>query len=50
MFRYRTVAEAAQAFDSINADYERHCRVARRLAEEYFDAETVVRGMLERAL
>jgi hypothetical protein len=50
MFRYRTVAEAAQAFDSINADYERHCRLARGLAEEYFDAETVVRGMLERAL
>jgi hypothetical protein len=50
MFRYRTVAEAAQAFDSINADYERHCRLARQLAEEHFDAETVVGGMLERAL
>ena len=50
MFRYTTVAEAAQALDAINADYEHHCRLARRLAEEYFDAEAVVAGMLERAL
>jgi len=50
MFRYTTVAEAARALDSINADYEGQCRSARRLAEEYFDAETVVSGMLERAL
>ena len=50
MFRYTTVTEAAQALDAINADYEHHCRMARRLAEEYFDAEAVVGGMLERAL
>ena len=50
MFRYTTVAEAAEALDSINADYERQCRFARKLAEEYFDAEAVVAGMLERAL
>jgi hypothetical protein len=50
MFRYTTVAEAAQALDAINADYERQCRLARQLAEEYFDAEAVVGGMLERAL
>jgi hypothetical protein len=50
MFRFRTVADAARALDSINADYERHCRLARSLAEEYFDAEVIVNGMLERAL
>jgi hypothetical protein len=50
MFRVRTVAEAARAFETINADYERQCRHARRLAEECFDAEAVVSGMLERAL
>jgi hypothetical protein len=50
MFRFRTLADAAQAFDSINADYERQCRVARRLAEEYFDAELVVSSILEQAL
>ena len=50
MFRYRTTAEAARAFDSINADYEHHCRLARQIAEEYFDAETVVNDILERTL
>ena len=50
MFRFRTLAEAAHALESINADYEHQCRLARRLAEEHFDAEVVVRGMLERAL
>lgn len=50
MFRVRTVAEAARAFESINADYEHHCRLARRLAEERFDAEAVVGQILERAL
>jgi hypothetical protein len=50
MFRFETPADAARAFDSINADYEHQCRLARRLAEEYFDAETIVSTILERAL
>ena len=50
MFRYRTPQDAARAFESINADYEGQCRLARRLAEEHFDAEVVLRGMLEQAL
>jgi hypothetical protein len=50
MFRFKTLEDAAQAFDSINSDYERQCRLARRLAEEYFDAEVVVTGILEQAL
>lgn len=50
MFRFRTVEDIAHAFDSINADYERQCRLARQLAEEHFDAEVVVSGMLEQAL
>jgi hypothetical protein len=50
MFRYRTLADAVQAFESINADYERHCRLARRLAEECFDATKIVKSILERAL
>lgn len=50
MFRFKTLADAARAIDSINADYERQCRLARSLAEEYFDAEAVVSTMLERAL
>jgi hypothetical protein len=50
MFRFKTLSEAARAFDSINADYERQCRLARGLAEEYFDADVVVSKMLERAM
>ena len=50
MFRVSTVAGAAHALAEINSDYARQCRLARQLAEEHFDAETVVTGMLERAL
>jgi hypothetical protein len=50
MFRYRTTVEAARALKAVNEDYERHSRLARRLAEEQFDARAVVRGMLEAAL
>jgi hypothetical protein len=32
------------------ADYERQSRLARGLAEEYFDARKVVASVLERAL
>jgi glycosyltransferase involved in cell wall biosynthesis len=50
LFRFRTHADATAAFEEINGDYERHCRAARRLAEEYFDAKAITRGILERAL
>ncbi len=50
MFRFRTVAEAADALAAINADYERHCEAARALAESYFDARKVVETILDRAL
>jgi hypothetical protein len=50
MFRFTTLADAARAFESINADYEHQCRLARGVAEEYFDANAVVSRLLERAL
>ena len=31
----------------INGDYERHCRAARAIAEEYFDAPKVAARLLE---
>src|SRR6266566_177930 len=43
MFRFSTPAEAAQAFEVINGDYEKHCRAARQIAETFFDAEQVVK-------
>jgi hypothetical protein len=42
--------EAVRSIDTINGDYERHCRLARELAEQHFDAKAVVRTILERAL
>jgi hypothetical protein len=50
IFRFRTPADAAHAFEAINDDYERQCLLARGLAEEHFDAETIVSSILERAL
>jgi len=50
MFRVHTPQEAARALDAVAADYERHCRAARALAEQHFDANAVVGRMLEAAL
>jgi G:T-mismatch repair DNA endonuclease (very short patch repair protein) len=50
MFRFSTPKQAANAFDSINADYERHCRAARDLAEGHFDAKKVAATILRHAL
>src|SRR5437867_2979080 len=50
MFRFTTLEQAAKAFDVINADYERHCRAARMLAETQFDARRVMAKVLSFAL
>jgi hypothetical protein len=50
LFRFTTVAEAAAALETVNADYERHCRAARELAEAHFDSKKVVARILDVAL
>lgn len=50
MFRFATLEEATRAFDAINADYERQCRAARKLAETHFDAKQVVAKILSHTL
>src|SRR5205814_8263508 len=50
MFRFTTAQQAVEAFEAINADYERHCRAARELAETYFDARLIAGKILSRAL
>jgi hypothetical protein len=50
LFRFRNLEEATRALSAVEADYERHCRLARELAEEHFDAQKVVGRVLERAL
>jgi hypothetical protein len=46
LFRFSTVEEAAEALAAIDADYERHCRAARAIAQEFFDARAVLSDIL----
>src|SRR3989441_9482439 len=50
LFRFTTLEEAAGALEAVNADYERHCRAAREIAEAYFDAKQVVARILNETL
>jgi hypothetical protein len=43
---FRTVEEAAAAVHEIAGDYERHARVARELAEAYFDSDLVLANLV----
>lgn len=47
---FRNVSEALRGIEAINADYERHRRAARLLAEEYFDAQRVLPPLLDAAM
>ena len=46
LFRFVTLEDAAAALEAVNADYPRHCRAAREIAEACFDAEQVVTRIL----
>jgi hypothetical protein len=46
---FRDLREAADGVAKINADYERHRRAARRLAETVFSADRVLPALLEAA-
>jgi hypothetical protein len=50
LFRFMTLEEAIGALEAVNADYQRHCRAAREIAEAYFDAEQVVARILNETL
>jgi hypothetical protein len=50
MFRFTSLDEAAQALATINADYARHCRAAREIAEAQFDSKRVLETVLNAAL
>jgi hypothetical protein len=50
MFRFSTLDEIVEALSTINADYEKHCRAAREIAETHFEAKAILRGVLEQAL
>lgn len=50
LFRFWDVEGAARSLERVAADYERQCALARALVEEHFDAQRVVKRLLERAL
>jgi hypothetical protein len=50
LLAFRTLEDAAEGARQIAADYERHSRSARRVAEEEFDSDRVLTRLLEDAL
>ena len=44
---FLTLHEAVAGAESIERDYQRHCRAARRIAEDYFDSDKVVRELID---
>ena len=49
LFAFRTLEEIGEAVREINADYPAHCRAAIEVAKEYFEAEKVLKELLEKA-
>jgi hypothetical protein len=50
LFRFKCLKESTRYLETVVADYDRQCQLARALAEEYFDAKKVVKRVLELAL
>jgi hypothetical protein len=50
LLRFRSFEEAVRCLKTVAIDYERQCKRARSLAEEYFDARKVAGKLLERSL
>jgi hypothetical protein len=50
LLTFRTVPGAARAARDVVRAYDRHRRTARQIAEEFFDARTVLTAFLERAM
>ena len=46
LFAFNTVEDARAAIEAVSLDYDRHCRRARDIAEEYFSAELVLGRLL----
>jgi len=49
MFRFSTLSEAVDALMTVNANYEKHCRAAREIAETY-EAKPILECLLNSAL
>jgi hypothetical protein len=42
LFAFRSMEDIVAALEDIETDYDRHCRAAREVAQEYFAAEKVL--------
>lgn len=49
LLTFRTLDEAAENIRDVAAHYERHCRAARNIAQEYFDSNRVLVRLVEEA-
>ena len=47
MLAFTTLEEAVAAIQEIESDYARHAKAAREIAEEYFDAEAILAGLVD---
>ena len=47
LFAFMNTNDVVAALESVNANYERHCRASREIAEEYFSSEKVLASMLQ---
>ena len=47
LFAFETEDDVLAAIEELNRDYPGHCRAAREIAEEYFDSDKVLKGLLE---
>lgn len=50
LFGFNTIDEAANALNAIDADYARHSRAARDVAEKHLDASIVLPRLIERVM
>jgi hypothetical protein len=50
LFRFRDIEEASHCIEKVVSDYGNQCKLARNLAEEYFDARKIAAALLEKAL
>ncbi|HTL28063.1 MAG TPA: hypothetical protein VL282_02530 [Tepidisphaeraceae bacterium] len=47
LLSFRTMDDAIRGANAIDADYPKHCRAARDIAERYFDSRTILTRLLD---
>jgi hypothetical protein len=49
LFAFENVDDVTSSIEAIDADYQRHCAAARRIAETYFDSDEVLGAVVRLA-